>query len=113
LPVDDERSDATDEGLEQEVVEGVVVLAEARAVEAVREGPPPFVTVAAVAATSFVAGAATAAMLGRRLGRLPARAASPSAGGPLAAPLPSAGGHSYRVVASRRYVVDVHTVAPR
>jgi hypothetical protein len=111
LQVDDERSEAMDEGLfEEEVVEGVIVLAEARTVEPLREGPP-FVTVAAVAATSFVAGAATAAMLGRRLGRTPARGAAPV--GPVAPPLPSAGGHNYRVVASRRYVVDVHTVTPR
>ena len=110
--MDDERSEATDEGFQEEVVEGVVVLAQARAVEPLREGPPPFVTVAAVAATSFVAGAATAAVLGRRLGRTAARAAAPV--GPLAPPLPSAGGgNGYRVVASRRYVVDVHTVAPR
>ena len=87
--MDDERSEAMDEGpFEEEVVEGVIVLAEDRTVEPLREGPPPFVTVAAVAATSFVAGAATAAMLGRRLGRTPARGAA--AVGPVAPSLPSA-----------------------
>ena len=43
---------------EPEVVDGVLVVADLRAVEVVRQGPPPFVQVAAVAATGFVAGAA-------------------------------------------------------
>ena len=50
---------------EPEVVDGVLVVADVRAVEVARQGPPPFVQVAAVAATGFVAGAATAAVLGR------------------------------------------------
>jgi len=54
---------------EPEVVDGVLVVADVRAVQSVREGPPPFVQVAAVAATGFMAGAATAAVFGRRLAR--------------------------------------------
>jgi hypothetical protein len=106
--VDGERSEAVD-GVEQtEVVEGVIVLAEARAIEPAREGPPQFVTVAAVAATGFFAGAATAAVLGRRLSRVQARR-----GGATAAIVPARPHERYEVVASRRYVVDVHTVATR
>jgi hypothetical protein len=106
--VDGERSESVD-GVEQaEIVEGVIVLAEARALEPVREGPPQFVTVAAVAATGFFAGAATAAALGRRRSRAQARR-----GGATAAVLPARPLERYEVVASRRYVVDVHTVATR
>jgi hypothetical protein len=54
---------------QEEIVEGVVVLAPARAIEPVRPAPPPLRQVAAVAATGFVAGAATAAVLGRRHAR--------------------------------------------
>jgi hypothetical protein len=109
--VDGERSEAFD-GVEQtEVVEGVIVLAEARALEPVREGPSQFVTVAAVAATGFFAGAATAAVLGRRMSRVGARRGVGGGGG--AAALPARPHERYEVVSSRRYVVDVHTVATR
>jgi hypothetical protein len=101
-----EASESTDEPLEEEVVEGVVVVSAAREVEPVREGPPAFVHVAAVAATGFVAGAATAAMLGRR--RL-VRGATPR---PTAVPALRGAG-AYEVVASHRYIVDVHTIARR
>jgi hypothetical protein len=89
-----------------EVVEGVVVLAAARPLEPLRAGPPPFVQVAAVAATGFVAGAATAAVLGRRFSRVQARRA---ASGPATVALRRA--EPYKVLASRRFVVDVHTIA--
>lgn len=62
----------------EEVVEGVVVLAPARAIEPLRPAAPPLRQVAAVAATSFVAGAATAAVLGRRYARS-RRASAPRA----------------------------------
>jgi len=89
-----------------EVVEGVVVLASARPLEPLREGPPPFVQVAAVAATGFVAGAATAAVLGRHLSRSQARRA---ASAPATVALRRA--EPYEVLSSRRFVVDVHTIA--
>jgi hypothetical protein len=60
----------------EEVVEGVVVLAPARAIEPLRPPSPPLRQVAAVAATGFVAGAATAAVLGRRYGRSRRRASA-------------------------------------
>jgi hypothetical protein len=91
-----------------EVVDGVLVIANVRSVEAVREGPPPFVQVAAVAATGFVAGAATAAVLGRHFARVQARR---GVGAPLGVPLRQH--EPFEVVASRSFVVDVHTLARR
>lgn len=107
--MDDEQHEQDFEGEgAEEVVEGVVVLAAARPLEPLREGPPPFVQVAAVAATGFVAGAATAAVLGRGLARVQARRAA-------SAPAPPAlrRGEPYEVRSSRRYLVDVHTIAPQ
>jgi hypothetical protein len=94
---------------EPEVVEGVLVVADVRALETVREGPPPFVQVAAVAATGFVAGAATAAVLGRHFSRAQARR---GASAPEVARPPRAHG-AFEVVASQSFVVDVHTLARR
>jgi hypothetical protein len=93
---------------EPEVVDGVLVVANVRAVEAVREGPPPFVQVAAVAATGFVAGAATAAVLGRHFARVQARR---GAGATLGAALRQH--EPLEVVATRSFVVHVHTLARR
>jgi hypothetical protein len=95
---------------EPEVVEGVLVVADvrARALETVREGPPPFVQVAAVAATGFVAGAATAAVLGRHFSRAQARR---GASAPAVARPREYG--AFEVVASQSFVVDVHTLARR
>jgi hypothetical protein len=92
---------------EPEVVDGVLVVANVREVEVARHGPPPFVQVAAVAATGFVAGAATAAVLGRHFGRVQARrtpSVAPSA--PVRRREPA-----FEVVASRTFLVDVHTLA--
>jgi len=104
--VDDEQRESFEREGVEEVVEGVVVLTGARPLVPLREGPPAFVQVAAVAATGFVAGAATAAVLGRRFSRVQARRA---AGAP--APLPLRRAEPYEVLSSRRYVVDVHTIA--
>ena len=93
---------------EPEVVEGVLVVADVRALETVREGPPPFVQVAAVAATGFVAGAATAAVLGRHFSRAQARR---GASAPAVARPRQYG--AFEVVASQSFVVDVHTLARR
>jgi hypothetical protein len=92
--------------LEPEIVDGVVVVASVRALEPVREAQLPFVQVAAVAATGFMAGAATAAVLGRRMSRVQARRAgtepvAPSRRGP------------FEVVGSQRFLVDVYTLARR
>jgi|SRR5665213_3526901 len=96
---------------EPEVVDGVLVIANVREVEVARHGPPPFVQVAAVAATGFVAGAATAAVLGRHFARVQARRAP----GVVSSAAPSAPVRrrepALEVVASRTFLVDVHTLA--
>ncbi|MGA2469765.1 MAG: hypothetical protein ABSG64_03650 [Solirubrobacteraceae bacterium] len=60
------EADAPAQELDAEVGEELAVLAGVRAIEPVRVGPPPLMTAAAAAATGFVAGAATVAVLGRR-----------------------------------------------
>ena len=89
---------------DDEVVDGVVVY-EARALPVARSTPAVVVQAVAVAATSFVAGAATLAVVNRRRsGRRPAagfaRRAKPATG-------------ALEVVASRRFIVDVHQLGPR
>jgi hypothetical protein len=71
--------DAERHAQEPEVVDGELVLASARAIEPVRPAGPPLRQVAAVAATGFVAGAATAAVLGRHRSRRRERAPAPAA----------------------------------
>ncbi|MGD0385103.1 MAG: hypothetical protein ABSB73_03095 [Solirubrobacteraceae bacterium] len=95
---------------EPEVVDGVLVVANVRALEPVREGPPAFVQVAAVAATGFMAGAATAAVLGRRLSRTQARRAAIATGGDTR---PTLRPGSVEVLSSQRFIVDVYTLARR
>jgi hypothetical protein len=68
--------------------------------------------VAAVAATGFMAGAATAAVLGRRLSRSQARRAALAPSGE-ARPLAPARSGSVEVLASQRFIVDVYTLARR
>ena len=58
---------------EEEEVDGLPVLAEVRPIEAVQPVPMPAVQAAAVAATGFVAGAATVALVMRRSARRLAR----------------------------------------
>jgi hypothetical protein len=97
---------------QHEVVDGVVVVSSVRTIERARETPPPFVQVAAVAATGFMAGAATAAVLGRRLSRSQARRAALAPSGE-ARPLAPARSGSVEVLASQRFIVDVYTLARR
>ena len=78
----------------EEVVDGELVLASARTIEPVRVAGPPLRQVAAVAATGFVAGAATAAVLGRHRARRRERAPAPVA-------------DAMRPVTVRRFVVYV------
>ena len=86
---------------EVEVVDGLPVLAEVRTVERAAPAALPAVQVAAVAATGFVAGAATVALVKRRAARKLARNGR---GGPRRAVdlLP--------IAASRSYLVDVHVI---
>ena len=105
------RSEFEEDALAQhEVVDGVVVLSSVRTIERARETAPPFVQVAAVAATGFMAGAATAAVLGRRLSRAQARrtAFAPTVQAPAPRQFPA-----HEVVASQRFLVDVYTLARR
>jgi hypothetical protein len=103
-----EQSESFESSVEEaEVVDGVLVVANVREVEVARHGPPPFVQVAAVAATGFVAGAATAAVLGRHFARVQAR--RPPGVAPTAPPRRRE--PTLEVIASRTFVVDVHTLA--
>jgi hypothetical protein len=85
---------------EVEVVDGLPVLAEVRTVERAATAALPAVQVAAVAATGFVAGAATVALVKRRAARKVAR----NGRGPRRAVdlLP--------IAASRSFLVDVHVI---
>jgi hypothetical protein len=78
-----------------EVVDGLPVVAESRAMEPARPLMPARQAVA-LAATGFVAGAATAAVVGRRRGRSPRRRRRSSGLG--------------EIVASNSFLVDVHLV---
>ena len=86
-----------------EAVDGVPVLADVRAVEPAPSGALPAVQAAAVAATSFVAGAATVALVRRRGARRSSRRALSKA----------ARAETYEVVASRRFMVDIHLLDKR
>ena len=85
-----------------EVVDGLPVVAEVRTIERPPSAGLPAVQVAAVAATGFVAGAATVAIVKRRAARKVAR---------------NGRGGSRRAVdllpiaASRSFLVDVHVLA--
>jgi hypothetical protein len=83
----------------EETVQGVPVLAEVRAIQAHSPVTLPAVQAAAVAATSFVAGAATLALVRRHAARKLARSRGPRRA--LDA-LP--------IVGSRSFLVDVHLI---
>ena len=86
-----------------DVVDGVVVVREAAPVPVARSRQAIVAQAAAVAATSFVAGAATLAVVSRRRGvnqRKPAvRRAKPAP--------------ALEVVATRSFLVDIHQLGPR
>jgi len=86
---------------EEEVVDGFPVLAEVRTIERVSPVSLPAVQAAAAAATGFVAGAATVALVKRRHAR---KLAGTGRGGPRRAVdmLP--------IVGSRSFLVDVHVI---
>lgn len=85
-----------------EIVDGLPVLAEVRTVERAAPAVLPAVQVAAVAATGFVAGAATVALVKRRSARKVAR--NSRAGSRRAVDL-------LPIAASRSFLVDVHVLA--
>jgi hypothetical protein len=86
---------------EEEVVDGLPVLAEVRTIE--RSGPAslPAVQAAAAAATGFVAGAATIALIKRRSARKTVRTGK-NGSRRVADLLP--------ITASRSFLVDVHVI---
>jgi hypothetical protein len=94
----DERSAADSE---EEVVDGFPVLAEVRTVERASPVSLPAVQAAAAAATGFVAGAATVALVRRRHARKLARH-SKNGSRRVADLLP--------ITASRSFLVDVHVI---
>ena len=89
---------------DEEVVEGLPVLADVQEVVVTRpQGAAAIVQTAAVAATGFVAGVATAAVLGRRLqreaGRIAARRAAPE--------------QPLELLSTRTFLVNVHLLGRR
>jgi len=84
---------------QEEVVDALPVLAESRAVEPLAARPA--VQAAAVAATGFVAGAATVAVIRRRGARKALRRRKRST---------RCGGEMLEIVSSRSFLVDVHLV---
>jgi hypothetical protein len=84
----------------EETVQGVPVLAEVRAIQSHSPASLPAVQAAAVAATGFVAGAATLALMRRHTARKHARSRQPRRA--LDA-LP--------IIGSRSFLVDVHLIA--
>jgi hypothetical protein len=86
---------------EEEIVDGLPVLADVRAIEPASPGTLPAVQAAAAAATGFVAGAATIALLRRHSARKVARARLTSRRGSSGLP----------IVGSRSFLVDVHLIA--
>jgi hypothetical protein len=86
---------------EEETVDGVPVLAEVRAIEPATPPALPAVQAAAAAATGFVAGAATLALVRRHSARKVTRARNRQ----------RRGGEGLSIVASRSFLVDVHLIA--
>lgn len=104
----EEPSDTLDDEEEvyAEVVDALPVVSEVREIEPPRgPGGPVAATAAAAAVGGFVAGAATAAVLGRHFGRRLARAQRATPARPAAEVLD--------VVASRTYLVHVHVLGRR
>ena len=86
----------------EETVDGLPVLAEVRTIERAPSASLPAVQAAAAAATGFVAGAATIALVKRRAAKKVARRSVPRRAADM---LP--------IVASRTFLVDVHLVKPQ
>jgi hypothetical protein len=86
----------------EEVVEGLPVLADVRAIEPASKIVLPAVQAAAAAATGFVAGAATVALVRRAGARKTARSQRRP---------PRRTQDGMTIVASRTFLVDVHLLA--
>ncbi len=86
---------------EEEVVDGFPMLAEVRTVERVSAASLPAVQAAAAAATGFVAGAATVALVKRRHARKLARTGRSG---------PRRAVDMLPIVGSRSFLVDVHVI---
>jgi hypothetical protein len=86
---------------DEETVEGLPVLAEVRAIERPSPASLPAVQAAAVAATGFVAGAATVALVRRHSARKLARARASA---------PRRAVDMLPIVGSRTFLIDVHLV---
>jgi hypothetical protein len=101
-PVDAEIVDVALQGpvSAEETIDGVPVLAEVRALEPASHASLPAVQAAAVAATGFVAGAATLALVRRHGARKLARRS-----------VRSRALDSLPIVGSRSFLVDVHLIA--
>jgi len=106
-PPTEPELDATSEGVEPptdseaEVVEGLPVLAEVRTIDRPSPASLPAVQAAAAAATGFVAGAATVALIRRRATRKVARNGKPGA---------RRAADMLPIAASRSFLVDVHVI---
>jgi hypothetical protein len=87
---------------EEETVDGMPVLAEVRAIQRTSPTVLPAVQAAAAAATGFVAGAATLALVRRHSTRKLARAQRN---------MPRRGIDVLPIVGSRTFLIDVHLVA--
>jgi hypothetical protein len=96
--VSDEDVDVSAAAEEGEVVDGLPVVSEPRVLEPVRVAQVPAVQAAALAATGFVAGAATVAVVNRRRKRVSARRGRKNKG------------VLGEIVNSNSFLVDVHLV---
>jgi hypothetical protein len=95
---DDDAADVPASAEEGEVLDGLPVVSEPRVLEPVRVAQVPAVQAAALAATGFVAGAATVAVVHRRRNRVSARRRRKSKG------------VIGEIVSSNSFLVDVHLV---
>jgi len=93
--VSDEDVDVSAAAEEGEVVDGLPVVSEPRVLEPARVGQVPAVQAAALAATGFVAGAATVAVVHHRRTRVARRRRRKA-------------GALGEIVASNSFLVDVH-----
>jgi hypothetical protein len=98
--VEPEEVESPTEG-EEEVVDGLAVLAEVRTIERPATASLPAVQAAAAAATGFVAGAATIALIKRRAARKMVRNGKTS---------PRRAVDMLPIVGSRSFLVDVHVI---
>jgi hypothetical protein len=85
--------------LDEETVDGVPVLAEVRAIAPAPAGGLPAVQAAAVAATGFVAGAATLALMRRHATRKLTRSRL------------QRGVDALPIVGTRSFLIDIHLIA--